>query len=102
MLRTVAGNLPLTARFDVGTSGYKKTPLPKGSDVFLELEAGLESLSGLGAAHRRRNPPLADRFDVGTPMYKKTPPPKGSGAFLELEAGLEPATYALRVRRSTD
>ncbi len=31
---------------------------------------------------------------------KKKPPPKGEG--LELEAGLEPATYALRVRRSTN
>ena len=37
---------------------------------------------------------------AAAPEEKKKPPPKGEG--LELEAGLEPATYALRVRRSTN
>ena len=36
------------------------------------------------------------------PRHKKTPEQSELCSGVELEAGLEPATYALRVRRSTD
>ena len=68
----------------------------------MELEAGLESLTGLGAAHRRRKSAFGGPIRYWDHQLKITAAPSGVAVILELEAGLEPATYALRVRRSTD